>query len=135
MPSFHFDLVSPERLLFSGAVEQVVVPGTEGEFGVLAGHAPFVSMLKIGVLSIMENGTTQRVVIDGGFAEVAADKLTVLTEFAQRVEDFDASQLAVQIKNTEEDVADASDDVQRDKLRQKLEHLRALQTALGAGSA
>lgn len=132
MATFHFDLVSPERLLFSGEVEHVIVPGIVGEFGVMAGHAPFVSALRIGILTIIGNGGTQRIVIDDGFAEVAADKLTVLTEFGQRVEDFDVAQLVSHIKDTEEDIADATDDARRDKLRQKLDHLKALQSALGA---
>ena len=130
MASFQFDLVSPERLLFSGQVEHVVAPGTEGEFGVLADHAPFVAMLKPGILSILGSGEPQRIVIDGGFAEVGGNTLTVLTNFAAPVDQFDTAQLARQIKNTEDDIADAADDAKRDQLRQKLEHLQALQAAL-----
>jgi F-type H+-transporting ATPase subunit epsilon len=131
MATFHFDLVSPEQLLFSGEVEHVVVPGTEGEFGVLAGHAPVVAMLKPGILTVLEPGPPRRIVVGGGFAEVNPDGLTVLAELAVPVEDFDRAVLAGQIKDTEEDVADAKNDTQRDKLRQKLEQLQALQTALG----
>ena len=71
MATFHFDLVSPEKLLFSGEVDQVDVPGSEGDFGVLAGHAPFVAMLRPGILTIHRRRTAMRVVVDGGFAEVS----------------------------------------------------------------
>ena len=131
MATFHFDLVSPEVLLFSGEVEHVVVPGTEGEFGVLAGHAPLVAMLKPGILTILAPGPEKRIVVGGGFAEVGPEGLTVLAELAVPVEDFDRAQLAGDIKDTEEDVADAKDDAMRDRAREKLEQLRALQEALG----
>jgi F-type H+-transporting ATPase subunit epsilon len=131
MTTFHFDLVSPEKLLFSGEVEHVVVPGSEGEFGVLAGHAPLVAMLKPGILTLLEPGPARRIVVGGGFAEVNPDGLTVLAELAVPVDEFDSAQLAAQIKDTEEDVADAVSDAERDKLRQRLEQLQALRTVLG----
>ena len=133
MATFHFDLVSPERMVFSGEVEHVVVPGSEGEFGVLAHHAPFVSMLRPGILSILGPGTPQRIVVGGGFAEVAPEGLTVLAELAVPVEEFDRGQLVEQIRDTEEDVADASDDALRDKLRRRLEQLKQLQAVLEGG--
>ncbi len=131
MASFRFDLVSPESLVFSGEVEHVVVPGFEGEFGVLAGHAPMVSMLRPGILTVLEPAPARRIVVGGGFAEVNPDGLTVLAELAEPIETFDRMQLAQQIKDTEEDVADATNDEQRDKLRTRVEQLRALQAALG----
>ena len=70
MATFHFDLVSPEKVLFSGEVSQVDVPGAEGDFGVLAGHAPLVTTLRPGVLVIYSERDAQRIVVDGGFAEV-----------------------------------------------------------------
>lgn len=130
MPTFHFDLVSPERLLFSGEVDQVDIPGAEGDFGVLAEHAPFVSAVRPGILTIIEGGRPLPVVVSGGFAEVGSGRLTVLADFAVPAEDFDTAQLASEIKDVEEDVADAKDEALRDKLRTKLEQLRALQTAL-----
>src|SRR5215475_14211883 len=114
MATFHFDLVSPEEVVFSGEVEHVVVPGFEGEFGVLAGHAPLVSMLKPGILTVLEHAPAKRIVVGGGFAEVNSEGLTVLAELAVPVEEFDTGQLAAQIKDTEEDVADAKDDAARD---------------------
>ncbi len=84
MATFHFDLVSPEKLLFSGEVDQVDVPGTEGDFGVLAGHAPLVSALRPGIMTVTVNGQAQRMVVLGGFAEVSAEgTLTVLADLAE----------------------------------------------------
>jgi F-type H+-transporting ATPase subunit epsilon len=130
MATFHFDLVSPEKLLFSGEVEQVDVPGSEGEFGVLAGHAPLVTTLRPGILVIHGERDALRVVVDAGFAEVGPAGLTVLANMAVPVDEFDVAQLAGVIKDTEEDVADEKDGWTRDKLAQKLDRLRALQAAL-----
>jgi F-type H+-transporting ATPase subunit epsilon len=133
MATFHFDLVSPEKLLFSSEVTQVDVPGTEGNFGVLAGHAPLVTTVRPGILVIYgEAGEQLRVVVNGGFAEVGPNGLTVLADTAVAVEEFDRATLAELIKDTAEDVADAADPWQRDKLARKLEQLRALQTTLGS---
>lgn len=131
MATFHFDLVSPEKLLFSGEVSQVDVPGSEGEFGVLAGHAPLVATLRPGILVIYGEGGELRVVVNGGFAEVGPAGLTVLADLAVPVDEFDRAVLAGVIKDTEEDVADATDDWQRDKLSRKLDQLKALQAVLG----
>ena len=128
--AFHFDLVSPERMVFSGEVEQVDVPGVEGDFGVLAHHAPLIAMIKPGILTVRGTGETQRIVVVGGFAEVNGQGLTVLADMATPVEDFDRGSLASQIKDTEEDVADATDDAERDATREKLEQLKALEAAL-----
>ncbi len=130
MSTFRFDLVSPEKLLFSGEVDQVDVPGIEGEFGVLAGHAPLVTTLRPGILVIHGEGGALRVVVNGGFAEVGPAGLTVLADLAVPEDEFDRAVLAGVIKDTEEDVADSSDDWQRDKLTRKLEQLKALQAAL-----
>jgi len=130
MATFQFDLVSPMRLLFSGEVEQVDAPGYEGDFGVLAGHSPLIAMLRPGILSILGLGAPKRIVVGGGFAEVNPEGMTVLAELAVPVEEFDRAQLAVQIKDTEEDLGDAKDDWARDKAKQRLEQLRALETAL-----
>jgi F-type H+-transporting ATPase subunit epsilon len=130
MATFHFDLVSPEKLLFSGEVSQVDVPGSEGEFGVLAGHAPLVTTLQPGILVIHGESGELRVVVNGGFAEVDAVGLTVLADLAVPVDEFDLAVLAGVIKDAEEDVADATDDWQRDKLAHKLTQLKALQAVL-----
>jgi F-type H+-transporting ATPase subunit epsilon len=130
MATFHFDLVSPEQLVFSGEVEHVVVPGTEGEFGVLAGHAPLVAMLKPGILKIL-GPSEQRILVVGGFAEVGPEGLTVLADRAVPVEEVDPAVLAGEIRDAEEDVADAKSDAARDRLRLKLDQLRAVQAVLG----
>ncbi len=131
MSTFHFDLVSPEKLRFTGDVTQVDVPGEEGDFGVLAGHAPFVATLKPGVLTIFAEGTERRIVVRGGFAEVGASGLTVLAEEATPVEELDAATIAQSIKDAEEDVADAADEASRVRARTRLEQLRTLKDALG----
>ena len=106
----HFDLVSPERLLISSDVTQVDVPGSEGDFGVLAGHAPLVTTMRPGILVIYRDGQAPlRIVINGGFAEVGPNGLTVLADTAVPTEEFDAAALAGVIKDTEEDIADSTD--------------------------
>src|SRR5258708_28298459 len=89
MANFHLELVSPEKLLFSGDVEQVDVPGVEGDFGVLAQHAPMVTTLRPGILTVHSAGGEQKIVVHGGFAEVSAEGLTVLADVAEAVEDKD----------------------------------------------
>ena len=127
MATFHFELVSPERLVFSGEVNQVDVPGEEGEFGVFAGHEPYVATLKPGMLKIYgASGVPQRIVVKGGFAEVGPTGLTVLAEQATPAEEFDPAMIADAIKDAEEDIADAKSDVARDKARQRLEQLQTL---------
>jgi F-type H+-transporting ATPase subunit epsilon len=128
--AFHFDLVSPERMVFSGDVEQVDVPGAEGDFGVLAHHAPLIAMLKPGILTVRGPGEAQRIVVVGGFAEVNEQGLTVLADMATPVEDFDRANLASQIEDAEEDVVDATEDAERDAAREKLDQLKALDAAL-----
>ncbi len=130
MATFHFDLVSPEKLLFSGEVTQVDVPGAEGDFGVLAHHAPLVATLRPGIMTIFEPNRQIRAVVSGGFAEVSEKGLTVLADMAVPIEDFDTAKLAAAIKDAEEDVADAADDAARDKLKRKLDQLKALQAVV-----
>jgi F-type H+-transporting ATPase subunit epsilon len=132
MPAlFKFELVSPEELLLSEDVQQVVVPGTEGNFTVLPGHAPVLSTLRPGVLDVVdETGREERIYVRGGFAEVNPKGLTVLAEEALPLSELSAEILAQQVKNAEEDVADASDDEKRRRAQEALDHLRDLQSAL-----
>jgi F-type H+-transporting ATPase subunit epsilon len=130
MPGLHFEFVSPETVLFSGDVDQVDLPGIEGDLGVLPGHAPIVTLLRPGIVTIMREGQREPVVVVGGFAEMGPGGLTVLADRAGSREDFDLDLLASDIKDTEEDVADCKDDAQRDKLTRRLDQLRALQAAL-----
>ena len=131
MAKFHFDLVGPEKLVFSGEVDQVDVPGTEGDFGVLAGHAPVIAMLRPGVLTIYTGSDQIRAVVTGGFAEANPTSLTVLADSAVAVDDLDRAVLAGQIKDLEEDIADAAEGPARDRAAHKLDQLKAVQAALG----
>jgi len=130
MATLHFDLVSPEKLLFTGDVDQVDVPGAEGDFGVQAGHAPLISSLRPGIMTVHRQGGALQVVVNGGFAEVNPAGLTVLADMAVPLDEFDRSVLAAQIKDVEEDAADAKDDWERDKLAHRVAQLKELQAAL-----
>jgi F-type H+-transporting ATPase subunit epsilon len=124
MATFHFDLVSPEKLLFSGEVDQVDVPGTEGYFGVLAGHAPMVSALRPGVMTVFVNGQEQKMVVLGGFAEVSADgKLTVLADLADSVEEFDRDAIAQRIAAQEEKIKGLAGNA-LDRAIERLDHYK-----------
>jgi F-type H+-transporting ATPase subunit epsilon len=129
--AFKFELVSPERLLVSGEVEQVLVPGAEGDMTVLAHHAPLLTTLRPGLLDIgLSGGEHQRYFIRGGFAEVGPPGLTVLAETAIDLVELDAGRFAQAVKDAEEDVADAAEGAARDRAQTKLDHLRQVQTAL-----
>ena len=130
MAALHLEFVSPESVLFSGDVDQVDLPGTEGDLGILAGHAPLVTTLRPGLVTIIRGTTREPVVVIGGFAEVSPSGLTILADKAVARANFDLELLAGEIKDTEEDVADAKDDAQRDKLVRHLEQLKSLQAAL-----
>jgi F-type H+-transporting ATPase subunit epsilon len=127
---FQFDLVSPERLLLSEKVEQVVVPGSEGYFTVLKGHAPFMSTLRPGVLDVIGSTGTERIFVRGGFADVNAEGLTILAERAMPLAEVDAAALSEEVRNAEEDVADAKDGAAKDAAELKLNQLKEVQTAL-----
>jgi F-type H+-transporting ATPase subunit epsilon len=132
MAALHFEFVSPEAVLFSGDVDQVDLPGIEGDLGVLPGHAPMVTLLRPGIVTIMREGRREPVVVVGGFAEMGPSGLTVLADRAGAREDFDLELLADDIRDIEEDIADCKDDAQRDKLVRRLDQLRGLQAALTA---
>jgi F-type H+-transporting ATPase subunit epsilon len=129
--ALHFELVSPARLLFSGDVASVQIPGTEGEMTILPLHAPVLSTLKPGVVVVTKDGgSTEKIFVRGGFAEVNASGLTVLAETAIPLADLDAAAIAAQIKNAEEDVVDAKSDDTRAKAAETLDHLRSLAAAM-----
>src|SRR5689334_644902 len=94
MATFHFDLVSPEKLAFSGEVDQVDVPGVEGDFGVLAGHAPVVAAIRPGILTVFAGGRQEKIIVTGGVAEVSERGLTVLADIARTLEELDRTRLA-----------------------------------------
>src|SRR5271156_518413 len=98
MTTFHLELVAPDKLTFSGDVDQVDVPGLEGDFGVFADHAATVSLLRPGILTVYANNTQTKFVVLGGFAEVSAQgTLTVLADVATAMDDFDRAALAARI--------------------------------------
>jgi F-type H+-transporting ATPase subunit epsilon len=132
MSTFHFELVSPERLMFSGDVTQVDVPGEEGDFGVLAGHTPFIATIRPGVLTIHpDSAAPMMIVVRGGFAEVSPNGLTVLAQEVTPVDELDPAAIEEAMKDAEEDIADAKDDATRDKAVTRLDHLKTLKAALG----
>jgi F-type H+-transporting ATPase subunit epsilon len=131
MATFQFNLVSPEKLLLSGEVDQVDVPGSEGDFGVLAGHAPFVTTLRPGILVIHREGGELRVVVNGGFAEVGPNGLTVLADMAVPIEDVNRDAFAGYVKEAEDAATAAPEGPQRDKLTLRADQLRQLQATLG----
>jgi F-type H+-transporting ATPase subunit epsilon len=109
-----FELVSPERLLVSRAVEMVVVPGSEGDFGVLPGHAPLISEVRPGVIAVFDGGQVQeRIFVAGGFAEVTGERCTVLAEQAMPVADIDRGAADNALKIAREDLGDAKGDGER----------------------
>ncbi len=130
MASFHFELVSPDKLLFSGPVEDVLAPGTEGDFVVLRDHAPVMTALRPGIVDIGEaQGKHTRVFVRGGFADVSAAGLILLAETAVPVAELSAERLDAEIKNADEDLADASEE-QKQAAQEKLDRLRELKDAL-----
>lgn len=110
-----FELVSPEKLMVSEDVEMVLVPGAEGEFGVLARHAPLISSLRPGVVGICRQGRQpdERYFVAGGFAEVTGERCTVLAEHPTDVGTIDRAEVEQELKNAREDYADAKDDKAR----------------------
>ncbi|MDC7784145.1 F0F1 ATP synthase subunit epsilon [Rhodoplanes sp. TEM] len=131
MSTFHFELVSPEKLMFSGEVTQVDVPGEEGDFGIMAGHAPFVATLRPGVLTVYGENAPKMIVVRGGFAEVGPNGLTVLAQEVVPVDELQPEVIRQAIQDAQEDVTDAKDDRARDKATQRLSQLQTLKDALG----
>ena len=125
-----FDLVSPERLLLSEEVDMVTLPGSEGDFGVLPGHAPVLSILKTGVVEVKGvSEALSRLFVRGGFAEVNGDKVTVLAEEATALAELNLEELDQNIRNTEEDLAAAKSDEDRERASASLAYLKLLRAA------
>ena len=135
MANFHFELVSPEKLLFSGEVAQVDVPGAEGDFGVLAGHAPMVTTLRPGILTVHGAGGEQKIVVLGGFAEVGAGGLTVLAEVAAAAEEIDRSMIAARIGEIESRIAKMESGSELDRLIRQLDHFKEVDRHLTGSAA
>jgi len=127
MATFAFELVSPEKLLFSGQVEQVVVPGSEGDFAVLKDHAPVMSTLRPGIATVTDDkGQVKRLFVRGGFAEVSRDGLTILAEQALPVEEVTEFVVAAEVKAAEAEFAAALTEEGRRVAAEKLAHILQL---------
>ena len=126
MATFHFDLVSPEKLAFSGEVDQVDVPGWEGDFGVLAGHAPVVAAVRPGILTIISGGTRTKVIVLGGLAEVSDDRLTVLADVATSTAEIDRAEFAGAIAEMEAKLSE-KEGYELDLAIARLDHFKNVQ--------
>jgi F-type H+-transporting ATPase subunit epsilon len=126
MATFHFELVSPDKVSFSGEVDQVDVPGSEGDFGVLAGHAPLIALVRPGIMTVHAGGQKTELVVLGGFAEVGPDGLTVLADVATSREDLDRASLQAQISKMEQDIKEMAQGSGLDKAITRLDHFKAL---------
>ena len=126
MATFRFDLVSPEKLAFSGEVDQVDVPGTEGDFGVLAGHAPVIAGVRPGIITVTAGGRQEKIIVLGGIAEVNDKGLTVLTEVATSLEELDRAQLAEMISEMESKLAE-QEGSELDRALERLDQFKSIQ--------
>lgn len=127
-----FELVSPEKLLVSRDVDMVVVPGREGDFGVLPGHALFMSEVRIGVIDIYAGSTVDaRIFVAGGFAEVTPERCTVLAEEAVPVADIDKGAVDQRVSDAEFALKEAQSDSERDTAQSQLDIAKAMQQLAG----
>jgi len=129
MATFHFDLVSPEKLAFSGEVDQVDIPGLEGDFGVLAGHAPVVAAVRPGILTVIQDGKREKIIVLGGLAEVSEKGLTVLADVATSIDELDRAAFAEQISGMEEKLAE-KEGSELDHALERLDHFKSIQHEL-----
>ena len=129
MATFHFDLVSPEKLAFSGEVDQVDVPGIEGDFGVLAGHAPVVAAIRPGILTVTSEGRHQKIIVLGGLAEMSDNGLTVLADVATSLEDLDRAKFADKISDMEAKLSEKEGSA-LDRAIERLDHFKSIQHQL-----
>jgi F-type H+-transporting ATPase subunit epsilon len=131
MATFHFDLVSPEKLAFSGEVDQVDIPGAEGDFGVLAGHAPVVAAIRPGILTVIVGGTHEKIIVLGGLAEVSDKGLTVLADVATSVDEIDKAAFADKISDMEAKLAE-KEGSELDRAIERLDHFKSIQHQLNS---
>jgi F-type H+-transporting ATPase subunit epsilon len=131
MATFHFDLVSPEKLAFSGEVDQVDVPGVEGDFGVLAGHAPIVAAVRPGILTVISGGTHQKIIVLGGLAEMSDKGLTVLADVATSLQELDRAHFADTISDMEAKLAE-KEGSELDHAIERLDNFKNIQSQLNS---
>jgi len=129
MATFHFDLVSPEKLAFSGEVDQVDVPGVEGDFGVLAGHAPVVAAIRPGILTVISGGSKQKIIVLGGIAEVSAKGLTLLADVATSLDELDRAEFAETIADMEAKLSE-KEGSELDHAIERLDHFKSIEHEL-----
>ena len=129
MATFHFDLVSPEKLAFTGEVDQVDIPGAEGDFGVLAGHAPVVAAVRPGILTVTAAGSKQKIIVLGGLAEVSEKGLTVLADTATSIEDLDRAKFAATIDEMQAKLSE-KEGSELDREIARLDHFKSIQNEL-----
>jgi F-type H+-transporting ATPase subunit epsilon len=129
MATFHFDLVSPEKLAFSGEVDQVDIPGVEGDFGVLAGHAPVVAAMRPGILTVIAGGSRQKIIVLGGIAEVSAKGLTVLADVATSLDELDRAEFADTIADMQNKLSE-KEGSELDREIERLDHFKSIQHEL-----
>ncbi len=130
-----FELVSPEKLLLSEKVEMVVVPGADGDFGILPRHAPLISSLRTGVIAVYRQNRrdiSERIFVDGGFAEVTPERCTVLAEQAVPVGDIDRTSTEQQLKDAREDLSDATSEAERKVLERQIARYEGMLQAVAA---
>jgi F-type H+-transporting ATPase subunit epsilon len=131
MATFHFDLVSPEKLAFSGDVDQVDIPGVEGDFGVLAGHAPVVAAIRPGILTVITGGTKQKIIVLGGLAEVSDKGLTVLADVATSLEELDRAEFADTIADMQTKLSE-KEGSELDHAIERLDQFKSIQNELSS---
>ncbi|MDE2375814.1 F0F1 ATP synthase subunit epsilon [Bradyrhizobium sp.] len=135
MATFPMSLVSPERLLFTEAVEQADLPGMEGDFGVLSGHAPIVAELRPGIVTAISGGERRRFVVLGGLAEFSNDELTVLAENAATAEEFDVAELQGRIEEMQQTLAQQPAGDELDQAVARLDHYKSIHAMLTVTNA
>ena len=131
MATFDFDLVSPEKLAFSGDVDQVDIPGVEGDFGVLAGHAPVVAAIRPGILTVTTGSSHEKIIVLGGLAEVSEKGLTVLADVATSLAELDRPKFADTITEMEGKLAE-KEGSELDHAIERLDHYKSIQHELNA---
>jgi F-type H+-transporting ATPase subunit epsilon len=128
MATFHFDLVSPEKIAFSGEVEQVDIPGVDGDFGVMAGHSPLVASVRPGIMIVTVGGKHEKIIVLGGLAEISEKGLTVLADTATSLAELDKAAFATQIAEMEANLKEEESGNALDRAITRLDHFKAIQS-------
>lgn len=128
MATFHFDLVSPEKIAFSGEVDQVDIPGVDGDFGVMAGHSPLVASVRPGIMIVTVGGKHEKIIVLGGLAEISEKGLTVLADTATSLGELDKAAFADQITEMETNLKEEESGNALDRAIARLDHFKAIQS-------